>query len=43
MTECALAGGHSIRDDSIKYGLSVTGLVNPKDVKKNNGTQCGMS
>lgn len=39
--ECALAGGHSIRDDSIKYGLSVTGLVNPKDVKKNNGTQCG--
>ena len=38
---CALAGGHSIRDDSIKYGLSVTGLVNPKDVKKNNGTESG--
>lgn len=39
--ECALAGGHSIRDDSIKYGLSVTGLVDPKDVKKNNGSHCG--
>ena len=36
-----MAGGHSIRDDSIKYGLSVTGLVNPKDVKKNNGTESG--
>jgi len=39
--ECALVGGHSIRDDSIKYGLSVTGLVNPIDVKKNNGTESG--
>ena len=39
--KCALVGGHSIRDDSIKYGLSVTGLVNPIDVKKNNGTKSG--
>lgn len=38
---CALVGGHSIRDDSIKYGLSITGLVNPKDVKVNNGVQTG--
>lgn len=38
---CALVGGHSIRDDSIKYGLSITGLVHPQDVKKNNGVQTG--
>ena len=25
-----LAGGHSIADTGVKYGLSVTGLVNPK-------------
>ena len=38
---CALVGGHSIRDDSIKYGLSVTGLVDPKTVKTNNGVVDG--
>ena len=38
---CALVGGHSIRDDSIKYGLSVTGLVNPNQVKTNNGVKKG--
>jgi selenide,water dikinase len=25
-----IAGGHSIQDDEPKYGLSVTGIVNPK-------------
>ena len=25
-----LAGGHSIADDSVKYGLSVTGVVHPR-------------
>ena len=27
-----LAGGHSIADDSVKYGLSVMGLVNPDKI-----------
>lgn len=26
----SLAGGHSIADSDVKYGLSVTGVVNPK-------------
>lgn len=39
--KCALAGGHSIRDDSIKYGLSITGLVHPSRIKRNNETQVG--
>ncbi len=32
----SLAGGHSINDDDIKYGLSVTGVINPNRVLKNN-------
>ena len=32
-----LAGGHSIVDEDIKYGLSVTGIVNPQKIYKNNG------
>lgn len=39
--KCALAGGHSIRDDSIKYGLSITGLVHPSRIKRNNEPQVG--
>jgi selenide,water dikinase len=31
-----LAGGHSIADDSVKYGLSVTGIVDPKRILQNN-------
>lgn len=31
-----LAGGHSIADDSVKYGLSVTGTVHPKRIYPNN-------
>lgn len=36
-----LSGGHSIHDPEIKYGLSVTGLVNPEKVFKNYGSQEG--
>ena len=32
-----LAGGHSIIDDGVKYGLSVTGLVNPSRIFRNTG------
>jgi selenide,water dikinase len=31
-----LAGGHSIADDSVKYGLSVTGVVHPDKIYPNN-------
>lgn len=31
-----LAGGHSIADDSVKYGLSVTGIVHPEKMYANN-------
>lgn len=30
-----LVGGHSVSDDEPKYGLSVTGMVHPKDVLTN--------
>lgn len=36
-----LAGGHSIVDEDIKYGLSVTGLVDPGKIYHNNGCQVG--
>ena len=36
-----LAGGHSINDEEPKYGLSVTGFVNPKKMWKNShGAGC---
>ena len=34
-----LAGGHSIVDQDIKYGLSVTGIVDPDKIYRNNGCQ----
>lgn len=36
-----LAGGHSIVDEDIKYGLSVTGVVHPDKIYHNNGCQIG--
>ncbi len=36
-----LAGGHSIEDDEPKYGLCVTGFVNPKKILKNYGAKPG--
>lgn len=36
-----LAGGHSINDTGVKYGLSVTGLVNPKRILANNTGRSG--
>lgn len=38
---CTLSGGHSIDDDTLKFGLSVTGLVNPTQVWSNAGAQPG--
>ncbi len=36
-----LLGGHSIRDNELKYGLSVTGFVHPKKVIANKGLRAG--
>jgi selenide,water dikinase len=33
----SLLGGHSVDDQEIKYGLSVTGLVHPKRIMRNEG------
>ena len=37
----SLAGGHSIADDDIKYGLSVTGTVHPERIYRNSGCREG--
>jgi len=34
-------GGHTLRDSEIKFGLSVTGLVDPADVLTNAGARVG--
>jgi selenide, water dikinase len=38
---CTVIGGHSIRDDETKFGYSVTGVINPKNVLTNGGAQAG--
>ena len=37
----SLAGGHTIQDDEPKYGLCVTGFVNPASMWKNIGAETG--
>ena len=36
-----LCGGHSINDTTVKYGLSVTGVVNPGKIMQNNRCRVG--
>lgn len=36
-----LVGGHSIKDQELKFGLSVTGLVEPERILKNSGARPG--
>lgn len=36
-----LAGGHTVRDTEIKYGLSVTGVVKPDALRTNDGARPG--
>jgi selenide, water dikinase len=36
-----LAGGHTVEDDELKYGLAVTGLVDPARVVRNNTPRPG--
>lgn len=37
----SLLGGHSVEDEEIKYGLSVTGVVNPEKFVRNEGARPG--
>lgn len=39
--QVVLLGGHSVADEEIKYGLSVTGVVHPDRVIFNRGCQAG--
>jgi selenide,water dikinase len=36
-----LVGGHSVEDNELKYGLSVTGLIHPEKVIYNTGAKTG--
>jgi selenide,water dikinase len=38
---CTIVGGHSIRDDELKFGYAVTGLIDPKAVWRNVGARPG--
>lgn len=37
----AIVGGHSVRDSEVKYGLAVTGLIDPNRIITNGGAQPG--
>ena len=37
----ALLGGHSVRDDEIKFGYAITGVIETKNIKQNNGAKPG--
>lgn len=39
--EALLVGGHSIDDDTLKFGLSVTGHVHPQHIWANSGARVG--
>lgn len=38
---CAVGGGHSVRDEEVKFGLSVTGLVHPDRILRNSTARAG--
>ena len=39
--KCTVIGGHSIRNDDIQFGYSVTGTINPQRVWRNVGARTG--
>ena len=39
--DVVLVGGHSIEDQELKYGLSVTGIIHPQKVLTKQGAQAG--
>ena len=38
---CTVVGGHSIRDDELKFGYAITGLIHPQKIWKNVGARPG--
>lgn len=38
---CTIAGGHSIRDEELKFGYAVTGVIDPTRIWRNVGAQLG--
>lgn len=38
---CTIVGGHSVRDDDLKFGYAVTGVINPKSIWRNVGAKPG--
>jgi selenide,water dikinase len=38
---CAVIGGHSVKDAEMKFGYAVTGVIHPDRVLKNKGAQVG--
>jgi len=39
--QCAVAGGHTVRDEEVKFGLSVTGHVHPDKILRNSTAKAG--
>jgi selenide,water dikinase len=39
--DCAVLGGHSVKDDEVKFGYAVTGLIHPDAIKTNAGARSG--
>jgi selenide,water dikinase len=35
----ALMGGHSLRDEEVKFGYAITGTIHPKDIRDNSGAR----
>lgn len=40
---CQLVGGHTVEDDELKYGLSVTGVIHPDRIVRNGTARVGDS
>jgi selenide,water dikinase len=38
---CAVGGGHTVRDEEVKFGLSVTGVVHPDRILRNSTARPG--
>jgi selenide,water dikinase len=38
---CSVIGGHSVRDEEIKFGYAVTGTIDPRRVFANHGARAG--
>ena len=38
---CTVVGGHSIRDDELKFGYAITGVIHPQRIWKNVGARPG--